>query len=144
MIKMEGRGSLFNPIFASYSLQSPPKYYFSYYLVFIIGCLLLLRWNSYLDASSVIHKTFDRLTTPIATLLNDLLKKDARMVAESSILAHSQKTMATPQPQNQLLTTNVCGPLSTNFTKLLPPFSPQSLEPWPTTLRTRNKNSVSW
>jgi hypothetical protein len=62
---------------------------------------------SYLVASAVVRKTVDRLSTPIATLLNGLLNKDARMVAESSILTHSQKTMATPQPQNQLLTTDV-------------------------------------
>ena len=62
---------------------------------------------SYMVASSVIRKTVDRLSTPIATLLNGLLNNDTRMVSESSILTHAQKNMAQPQPQNQELTADV-------------------------------------
>ena len=62
---------------------------------------------SYMIASAVIRKTVDRLSTPIATLLNGLLNNDPRIVAESSILTHQQNPMATPQPENQLLTADV-------------------------------------
>lgn len=56
---------------------------------------------SYLVASSVIRGSVDRLSTPIAALLNGLLNNDVRLVSESSISTQLVKELSKPQTQDQ-------------------------------------------
>lgn len=56
---------------------------------------------SYMVASSVIRSTVDRLSTPIASLLNGLLNNDPRLVSESSISTQLVKELSKPQTQDQ-------------------------------------------
>lgn len=56
---------------------------------------------SYVVASSIIRSSVDRLSTPIAALLNGLLNNDARLTSESSISTTLVKEIAKPQTQDQ-------------------------------------------
>jgi sister-chromatid-cohesion protein PDS5 len=56
---------------------------------------------SYIVASSVLRSTVDRLSTPIASLLNGLLNNDPRLVSESSISTQLIKELSKPQTQDQ-------------------------------------------
>jgi hypothetical protein len=81
---------------------------------------------SYLVAASVVRKTVDRLSTPIAQLLNGLLNGHPRTVAESSILTDTLSitanfNFATPQPQEQTWTANVWS-IVYEFHKIAPPI----------------------
>lgn len=56
---------------------------------------------SFLVASSIIRSSVDRLSTPIAALLNGLLNNDTRLVSESSISTQLVKDLSKPQAQDQ-------------------------------------------
>jgi hypothetical protein len=56
---------------------------------------------SYLVATAIVRKTVDRLSTPIANLLNGLLNSDTRIVAESSILTKPPADLKLSRPQQQ-------------------------------------------
>ncbi len=56
---------------------------------------------SYMVASSIIRSSVDRLSTPIAALLNGLLNNDSRLVSESSLSTHLVKELSKPQTQDQ-------------------------------------------
>jgi hypothetical protein len=89
---------------------------------------------AYIVAASVVRKSVDRLSTPIATLLNGLLNGDPRIMEESDLLVHTEEPatndpdkpdsdhtaasarssphpipllLDTPQPQQQSPTTTV-------------------------------------
>ncbi|CAJ1959627.1 unnamed protein product [Cylindrotheca closterium] len=64
---------------------------------------------SYVVASAIIRKTVDRLSTPIANLLNGLLNTDPRVVAESSILntVPGEFKLNHPKQQDQSAVANV-------------------------------------
>lgn len=56
---------------------------------------------SFIVASAIIRTSVDRLSTPIAALLNGLLNNDARWVSESAISTQLVKQIAKPQTQDQ-------------------------------------------
>eukprot|EP00980_Cylindrotheca_fusiformis_P007770 scaffold1650_cov135-Cylindrotheca_fusiformis.AAC.5 len=64
---------------------------------------------AYAVATAVVRKTVDRLSTPIANLLNGLLNGDRRMVDESSILTKPppESSLTRPQQQDQSAMANV-------------------------------------
>lgn len=64
---------------------------------------------SYIVASAIIRKTVDRLSTPIANLLNGLLNSDPRVVAESSIIitVPGESKLNHPKQQDQSAVANV-------------------------------------
>lgn len=64
---------------------------------------------SYIVASAIIRKTVDRLSTPIANLLNGLLNTDPRVVVESSILitVPGESKLNHPKQQDQSAVANV-------------------------------------
>lgn len=62
---------------------------------------------SYFVASYIVRNTVDRLSHPIANLLNGLLDGDARVVSESCIGTKKQQPQKGPVPQDQSVTANV-------------------------------------
>ena len=79
---------------------------------------------SYLVAASVVRNTVNRLSTPIAQLLNGLLNGNPRTVAESSIQTDAlsgHHLFAMPQPQEQTWTANVWS-IVYEFHKIAPPI----------------------
>jgi hypothetical protein len=64
---------------------------------------------AYVVATAVVRKTVDRLSTPIANLLNGLLNADRRIVDESSILTKppAESKLSRPQQQDQTAVANV-------------------------------------
>lgn len=63
---------------------------------------------AYMVATAVVRKTVDRLSTPIANLLNGLLNADRRIVDESSILTKPpSEKLSRPQQQDQSTVANV-------------------------------------